>query len=152
LVGVRVPVQAPVEPLRVVGDYQQRAVLRQPGQQGEHGDIDVLGGTRVTDQAWQNSFHVAIGVSAAAALGCALACREDFRADLTRISVPVLIVQGSRDRVMPLAATGNPLAVMLADARLVVIPHGPHAITWTHAAQVNQALLGFLRDLHKAPR
>jgi hypothetical protein len=27
-----------------------------------------------------------------------------------------------------------------------VIPHGPHAITWTHAAQVNQALLGFLRD------
>ena len=112
-------------------------------------NIDVLGGTRVTDQAWQNSFHVAIGVSAAAALGCALACREDFRADLTRISVPVLIVQGSRDRVMPLAATGNPLAVMLADARLVVIPHGPHAITWTHAAQVNQALLGFLRDLRQ---
>jgi non-heme chloroperoxidase len=82
-------------------------------------------------------------------LGCALACREDFRADLTRISVPILIVQGSRDRVMPLAATGNPLAVMLADARLVVIPHGPHAITWTHAAQVNQALLGFLRDLRQ---
>ena len=110
-------------------------------------NIDVLGGTRVTDQAWQNSFHVAIGVSAAAALGCALAWREDFRADLARISVPVLIVQGSQDRVMPLAATGNPLAAMLGDARLVVIPDGPHAITWTHAAQVNQALLGFLRDL-----
>ena len=110
-------------------------------------NIDVLGGTRVTDQAWQNSFHVAIGVSAAAALGCALAWREDFRADLARISVPVLIVQGSQDRVMPLAATGKPLAAMLGDARLVVIPDGPHAITWTHAAQVNQALLGFLRDL-----
>ncbi len=110
-------------------------------------NIDVLGGTRVTDQAWQNSFHVAIGVSAAAALGCALAWREDFRADLARITVPVLIVQGSADRVMPLAATGTPLAAMLGDARLVVIPDGPHAITWTHAAQVNQALLDFLRDL-----
>jgi non-heme chloroperoxidase len=36
---------------------------------------------------------------------------------------------------------------MLADPRLVVIPEGPHAITWTHAAEVNRALLGFLRVL-----
>ena len=108
-------------------------------------NIDLLGGIMVTDQAWQNSFHVAIGVSAAAAVGCALAWREDFRADLMRINVPLLVVQGSQDRVMPLSATGNRLAVMLPDARLVVIPRGPHAITWTHAAEVNQALLSFLR-------
>jgi non-heme chloroperoxidase len=30
------------------------------------------------------------------------------------------------------------------DYRLVVIEGGPHAITWTHADQVNRALLGFL--------
>jgi hypothetical protein len=107
-------------------------------------NIDVLGGTRVTDQAWQNSFHVAIGVSAAAALGCARAWREDFRRDLARMNVPVLVVQGSADRVMPTAETGTPLAALLADVRLVAIPNGPHAITWTHADQVNQALLGFL--------
>jgi hypothetical protein len=29
----------------------------------------------------------------------------------------------------------------------VAIPAGPHAIIWTHAAAVNQALLGFLREL-----
>jgi non-heme chloroperoxidase len=28
-------------------------------------NIDLLGGSRVSDQAWQNSFHVAIQVSAA---------------------------------------------------------------------------------------
>jgi len=110
-------------------------------------NIDLLGGNRVSDQAWQNSFHIAIGVSAAAALGCAMAWREDFRADLARITVPVLIVQGDQDRVMPPGATGNRLAVMLADPRLVVIPEGPHAIIWTHAAEVNRALLGFLRVL-----
>jgi non-heme chloroperoxidase len=110
-------------------------------------NIDLLGGDRVSDQAWQNSFHIAIGVSAAAALGCAMAWREDFRADLARITVPVLIVQGDQDRVMPPGATGNRLAVMLADPRLVVIPEGPHAIIWTHAAEVNRALLGFLRVL-----
>jgi non-heme chloroperoxidase len=110
-------------------------------------NLDLLGGSRVSDQAWQNSFHVAIRVSAAAALGCAAAWREDFRADLARITIPVLIVQGAQDRVMPLAATGKPLAVLLTDARLVVIPEGPHAIIWTHAAEVNQALVGFLGAL-----
>ena len=110
-------------------------------------NLDLLGGSQVSDQAWQNSFHVAIAVPAAAALGCALAWREDFRADLARITVPVLIVQGAQDRVMPAAATGNRLAVLLADARQVVIPEGPHAIIWTHAAEVNRALLGFLRTL-----
>jgi non-heme chloroperoxidase len=112
-----------------------------------HYNLDLLGGSWVSDQAWQNSFHVAIRVSAAAALGCAAAWREDFRADLTRITIPVLIVQGAQDRVMPLAATGNRLAVLLADARLVVIPEGPHAIIWTHAAEVNRALVGFLGAL-----
>jgi len=113
----------------------------------QHYNLDLLGGSQVSDQAWQNSFHVAIAVSAAAALGCALAWREDFRADLARITVPVLVVQGAQDRVMPAAATGNRLAVLLTDARLVVIPEGPHAIIWTHGAEVNRALLAFLRAL-----
>jgi non-heme chloroperoxidase len=45
-------------------------------------NIDLLGGVRVSDQAWQNSFHVAIGASAVAVSGCAAAWLEDFRGDL----------------------------------------------------------------------
>ena len=114
-------------------------------------NLELLGGSWVSDQAWQNSFHTAIRVSAAAAAGCAAAWREDFRADLARITVPVLIVQGAQDRIMPPAATGDRLAGLLADTRLAVIPEGPHAIIWTHAAEVNRALLGFLRGLSRAP-
>jgi len=110
-------------------------------------NVDLLGGSRVSDQAWQNSFQAALRVSAAAALGCAAAWREDFRVDVARITVPVLIVQGAQDRVMPPAATGDRLAGMLADARLVVIPDGGHAIIWTHPAEVNRALVGFLLAL-----
>ena len=51
-------------------------------------NIDLLGGSRVSDQAWQNSFYVAISASAHAALGCVTACMEDFRADLATISYP----------------------------------------------------------------
>jgi non-heme chloroperoxidase len=110
-------------------------------------NLDLLGGSQVSDQAWQNSFQLAIRVSPAAALGSAAAWREDFRADLARISVPVLIVQGTEDTVMPPSTAGHHIAAALPGARLVAIPAGPHAIIWTHAAQVNEALLGFLQDL-----
>ena len=75
-----------------------------------HYNIDQLGGVRVSDQAWQTSFHVAARVSAAAARGCAAAWLEDFRADVRRTTIPVLVVQGSQDRIMPPAPpeTGSP--------------------------------------------
>ncbi len=107
-------------------------------------NLDLLGGTLVSDQAWQNSFHAAIRVSAAAARGCARSWREDFRADVARITVPVLIVQGAQDRSCRPAPPDTAWPDMAARARLEVIPQGPHAIIWTHAAEVNRALLGFL--------
>ena len=108
-------------------------------------NIDLLGGVRVSDQAWQNSFHVAIGASAAAVSGCAAGWLEDFHADLARITVPVLVIQGTQDRIMPPEVTGNRLPALLRDARHDAIPDGPHAIIWTHADQVNQAFLSFIR-------
>jgi non-heme chloroperoxidase len=57
----------------------------------------------------------------------------------------MLVVQGDADRVLPLAKTGERLPGLIKDATLVVIEGGPHAIAWTHAGQVNTALLDFLR-------
>ena len=115
-------------------------------------NLDLLGGSQVSDQAWQNSFHVAIGASAVAVSGCAAAWLEDFRGDLARIIVPVLVVQGGQDRITPPAVTGNRLPGLPRGARHVVIPGGPHAIIWTHADEVNQALLGFIGTLLPARR
>jgi len=107
-------------------------------------NIDLLGGSRVSDQAWQNSFYVALGASARAAVGCVTACREDFRGDLATISVPVLVIHGDQDRVLPCEATAGRLPALLANARLTIIAGGPHAIIWTHADEVNRALLDFI--------
>jgi len=115
-------------------------------------NVDLLGGTRVSDQAWQNSFYVAISASAQAALSCLTACLEDFRGDLAQISIPVLVIQGDQDRVLPYEATGRRLPALLKDVRSVVIAGGPHAIIWTHADEVNQALLHFIGHLGESRR
>jgi non-heme chloroperoxidase len=133
---------------RILDEFMRQLVADRPATTAAYLDrsfnIDLLGGTRVSDQAWQNSFHVAIGASAAAVLGGAAAWREDFRGDLGRITVPVLVVQGDQDRIMPPEATGDRLPGLLSSVRRVVLPDGPHAIIWTHADEVNQALLGWL--------
>jgi non-heme chloroperoxidase len=110
-------------------------------------NLDLLGGSRVSDQAWQNSFYAAVSASPHAALGCLTASQEDFRADLATITIPVLVIHGDQDRVLPREATASKLPALLANARTIVITGGPHAITWTHADEVNQALLDFIRHL-----
>jgi non-heme chloroperoxidase len=107
-------------------------------------NVDLLGGSRVSDQAWQNSFYVAVSASAHAALRCVTACLEDFRSDLAAISIPVLVIHGDQDRVLPYEATSRRLPALLKNARSTIIAGGPHAIIWTHADEVNQALLDFI--------
>jgi non-heme chloroperoxidase len=57
----------------------------------------------------------------------------------------VLVVQGDADQVLSLDKTGKRLPGLIKDVQLVVVEGGPHAIAWTHADQVNTALLDFLR-------
>jgi non-heme chloroperoxidase len=113
-------------------------------------NVDVLGGDRVSDQAWQNSFYVALSASAHAALGCVTACQEDFRGDLATITIPVLVIHGDQDRVLPYHATSRRLPALLTNTRSTLITGGPHAIIWTHADEVNQALLDFISRLSRA--
>ena len=107
-------------------------------------NIDVFGGTLVSDQAFQTSWNIASAAAADAAVACIPTWQTDFRGDLAKIDVPVLVVQGDADRILPYPNTGKRLPGLINDMQLVVIEGGPHAITWTHADQVNRALLGFL--------
>jgi len=109
-------------------------------------NIDSLRGTLVSDQAYQASWNLAATASATAAVACISTWTTDFRDDLPKIDVPVLVVQGDADQVLPLEKTGQRLPGLIKDMDLVVIAEGPHAIPWTHADQVNTALLDFLRE------
>jgi pimeloyl-ACP methyl ester carboxylesterase len=107
-------------------------------------NFDLLGGTLVSDEAFQASWNIATAASATSAVACVSSWQTDFRDDLPRIDVPVMVVQGDADRILPLPLTGTRLADAIARLELHVIEGGPHAIAWTHAEQVNDALLQFL--------
>ncbi len=107
-------------------------------------NVDVLGGTLVSDQVVQYSWNVAVGASAKGTLECVSAWLADFRKDVQRIDVPTLIIHGDADGILPIAATALPLSTGIKGARLVVVKGGPHGLTWTHAEQVNKELVNFL--------
>ena len=113
---------------------------------GNFYNIDTLRGTLVSDQAFQASWNLAVTASATAAVACIPTWVTDFRDDLPKIDVPMLAVQGDADQVLPLDKTGQRLTTLIKDVQLIVVEGGPHAIPWTHAAQVNTALLGFIRS------
>jgi non-heme chloroperoxidase len=106
-------------------------------------NIEKLRGTLVSEQAYQASWNLAVTASATAAVACIQTWETDFRADLPKIDVPMLVIHGDDDHVLPYAKTGERLPGLISDVQMVVIAGGPHAIAWTHAEQVNSALLQF---------
>jgi non-heme chloroperoxidase len=107
-------------------------------------NVDTFHGTRISDEAWNASFEVAAGSSAYATLACVSTWLTDFRADLPKIDVPLLVVQGTEDRILPIDATGRRLPELVKDIRFVEIEGGPHNVGWTHPDEVNGALMDFL--------
>ena len=107
-------------------------------------NVDVLRPARISEQAWQNSFITAVGASAYAAYACVDTWLTDFRADLPKIDVPVLLIHGDADRILPYASTAARLPGLIKDLTFVTVEGGPHNIAWTFPDVVNPALLAFL--------
>jgi non-heme chloroperoxidase len=106
--------------------------------------VDENLGTRVSEDVFRAAFNVAAAGSAHAALACVPTWLTDFRQDIRSVNVPALIVQGTHDRILPIDSSGRVLHAMLPEADYVEIDGAPHGMLWTHADEVNNALLTFL--------
>ncbi len=109
-------------------------------------NADVLGGIRVSDQAWHASFIAALGASAYATHACVDSWLTDFRPDLRRFDVPTLVIHGTDDRILPVRATAERLPGFIEDVRVVTLDGGPHRVAWTHPDEVNTVVLTFLAE------
>src|SRR6266550_3960892 len=104
-------------------------------------NTDELAPERIGEAALRASFQVAAGASWYASYACVDTWLTDFRADVSKIDVPVLVVHGTKDRILPFEATAARLPALIADCTLVAVEGGPHNIGWTHSDEVNSALL-----------
>lgn len=108
-------------------------------------NLDTYLGSRISEEVVRDSWNAASGASPIGTLQCVPTWLTDFRPDLPRIDVPALVVHGDADRILPISATGGPhLSNALKGSHLKVIEGAPHGMLWTHADEINSALLDFL--------
>lgn len=80
----------------------------------------------------------------------ALACMNsfgttDFRDDLTKVTVPTLVIHGDADAIVPFEGSGQRTHRTIAHSQLVTVSGAPHGLNVSHAQAFNEALLTFLR-------
>ena len=72
--------------------------------------------------------------------------QTDFTDDLKKISVPVLVMHGDDDQIVPYAASAPLSARLLKNGRLKTYKGFPHGMPTTEAATINADLLAFVRE------
>ena len=70
----------------------------------------------------------------------------DFVQDMPSITVPTLILHGTADPDVPIAATAERAAKMIKQAKLIEYEGHPHAFYATNGEQMDQDLLAFLKS------
>jgi non-heme chloroperoxidase len=70
----------------------------------------------------------------------------DFTEDLKKIDIPVLVMHGDADQIVPIGAAGLMSAKILKNATLKVYPGFPHGMATTNADVINADLLSFFKE------
>lgn len=102
-------------------------------------------GHGVSEEKLRADFTLGVSSSPVAFRRCVDTWVTDFRPDLKRIRVPLLVIQGEKDQILPIDVTGK----RIEKARLHVIAGGSHGIPWTHAEEVSTAIQEFIQGLEQ---
>ncbi|WP_129785830.1 alpha/beta fold hydrolase [Promicromonospora panici] len=111
-------------------------------------NLDENLGGRISQEVVTASWNTATRSAPVAAYAVVSAWIEDFRADVEAVRAagkPSLILHGTKDNILPIDATARPFHKALPEAEYVEIEGAPHGLLWTHADEVNDALLRFVK-------
>jgi non-heme chloroperoxidase len=104
-------------------------------------------GAKVSQPVIDNWWRQAMSGAANAHYECIKAFSEtDFTEDLQSIDVPVLVMHGDDDQIVPIADSALLSVKQLKKGTLKVYPGLPHGMCTTHAEIVNPDLLAFTRS------
>jgi non-heme chloroperoxidase len=104
-------------------------------------------GAKVSQGTIDWFWYAGMQCSIKGAYDCIKAFSEtDFTEDLKKMTVPVLVLQGDADQIVPLDDSGRLSAKLVPNGTLKVYPGAPHGMCTTHADQVNADLLAFIEQ------
>ena len=72
--------------------------------------------------------------------------QTDFTEDLTKITIPVLVMHSEDDQIVPYVAAGPKSAKLLKNGTLITYKDFPHGMPTTQAEKINADLLAFLKS------
>ncbi len=98
---------------------------------------------RVVDNWWRQGMT---GSALAHYAGIKAFSETDQTEDLRSITVPVLVLQGDDDQVVPYEAAALKQAELLPNATLKIYAGYPHGMLTTHADVINPDILAFIRS------
>ena len=103
-------------------------------------------GAKVSNGVVDNWWRQGMMGGAKAHYDCIAAFSEtDFTGDLKAIEVPVLVMHGDDDQIVPFADSAPLSAKLLKNATLKVYPGFPHGMCTTHPEIINPDLLAFIK-------
>ena len=70
---------------------------------------------------------------------------SDFREDLQSLDIPVLVLHGEDDQIVP-AHQAPKSAALLKNSKLITYPGFPHGMPTTEAETINKDILEFIRS------
>ena len=107
-------------------------------------NLDQTLGNRISEEVVRNAWNTAVSASAAGTIACVATWHTDFRQDLAKIDIPVLVMHGTDDRVLPVEACGARTHEQIKNSDYVAVNGASHGLCWTHAEEVNAHLVPFL--------
>ncbi len=108
-------------------------------------NLDENLGSRISAEVVQDAWNTAVGASPEGTIACVATWHTDFRADLAKIDIPVLVMHGTADRILPIEASGVRTHELIRGSEYVPVEGAPHGLCWTHADEVSAALLRFFK-------
>ena len=109
------------------------------------GKPSLLNKPKVSPEQIAYNLDIALLASPKGTLDCITAfATTDFRDDLTKITVPTLVIHGDSDGIVPFEVSGKRTHEAISGSELVLIEDAPHGVTVSHKAEWNRHVLAFL--------
>lgn len=112
-------------------------------------NLDETLGNRISQDVVNSNWNVAVSSAPVAAHAVVSSWIEDFRDDVDAVRAsgkPCMILHGTADNILPIDATARRFHEILPEVEYFEIENAPHGLLWTHADEVNAALLSFLSN------